>query len=180
MYMTIFLFLLKLFISTSFGLFLWLHPKHMEVPRLGVESELQLPACDIATATQDPSFVCNLHHSSRQRRILKTRQERLVFRDPLFSEGLPCSCFRKDSSSTKLSSSNTPSFQTRPLIPKCRKFSTKYKGSLFHRHLEVPPIFHWVSPWPWPLGEWMILNKESGDWFSVSPDLQAGALRGAV
>ena len=36
----------------------------MEVPRLGVESELQLPAT--ATATWDLSCVCNLHYSSRQ------------------------------------------------------------------------------------------------------------------
>ena len=42
----------------------------MEVPRPGVESELQLPASTAATATRDPSRVCNLHHSSRQRRIV--------------------------------------------------------------------------------------------------------------
>src|SRR5512134_854213 len=42
----------------------------MEVPRLGVESELQPPAYARATATRDPSRVCNLHHSSRQRRIV--------------------------------------------------------------------------------------------------------------
>ena len=29
---------------------------HMEVPRLGVELELQLPAYAIATATQEPSY----------------------------------------------------------------------------------------------------------------------------
>ena len=45
-------------------------PRHMEVPRLGVESELQPPAYARATATRDPSRVCNLHHSSRQRRIV--------------------------------------------------------------------------------------------------------------
>jgi len=52
--------------------FLFLGPllRHMEVPRLGVESELQPPAYTRATATQDPSHVCNLHHSSRQRQIL--------------------------------------------------------------------------------------------------------------
>uniref|UniRef100_A0A8D1M8R1 Cystathionine beta-synthase n=1 Tax=Sus scrofa TaxID=9823 RepID=A0A8D1M8R1_PIG len=37
----------------------------MEVPRVGVESELQLPAYTTATATSDPSRVCDLHHSSR-------------------------------------------------------------------------------------------------------------------
>ena len=50
-------------------LFLRLHPWHMEVPRLGVELELQL-AYATATATRDLSHVCNLHHSSWQRRIL--------------------------------------------------------------------------------------------------------------
>ena len=30
----------------------------MAVPRLGVESELQLLTCTITTATQDPSRVC--------------------------------------------------------------------------------------------------------------------------
>ena len=37
---------------------------------LGVESELQLPAYTTATAMQDPSRVCDLHHSSQQRQIL--------------------------------------------------------------------------------------------------------------
>ena len=42
----------------------------MEVPRLGVESELQLPAYTTATAMQDLSRIFNLHHSSRQHQIL--------------------------------------------------------------------------------------------------------------
>ena len=46
--------------------FLGLLPWHMEVPRLGVESELQLPAYTIATAVQDPSRIYDLHHSSQQ------------------------------------------------------------------------------------------------------------------
>ena len=41
----------------------------MEVPRLGVKPELQLPDYTTATATQDLSQVCNLHHSSQQCRI---------------------------------------------------------------------------------------------------------------
>ena len=45
----------------------------MLVPRLGVESELQLPA--YTTATGDPSRVCDLHHSSRQPRILNPLSE---------------------------------------------------------------------------------------------------------
>jgi len=42
----------------------------MEVPRLGVESELQLPATATATATQDLSHVCDLPDSSQQQQIL--------------------------------------------------------------------------------------------------------------
>ena len=41
----------------------------MEVPKLGVQSELQLPAYTTATATPDLNHVCDLHHSSQQRRI---------------------------------------------------------------------------------------------------------------
>ena len=39
-----------------FFCFLGLHPWHMEVPRLGVESELRLLASTPATATWDPDF----------------------------------------------------------------------------------------------------------------------------
>ena len=41
----------------------------MEVPRLGVQLELELPAYTADSAMQDPSGVCDLDHSSRQRRI---------------------------------------------------------------------------------------------------------------
>ena len=44
--------------------------RHMEVPRIGVESELHLLAHTTATAMPDPSHVCNLHHSSWQCWIL--------------------------------------------------------------------------------------------------------------
>ena len=50
--------------------FLGPHPWHVEVPRLGVESESQLPAYARATAMPDLSRVFDLHHSSHQCRIL--------------------------------------------------------------------------------------------------------------
>ena len=53
------------------GPLLW----HMEVPRLGVKSELHLLACTTATATQDPSHICDLHHSSQKRQILNPLSE---------------------------------------------------------------------------------------------------------
>ena len=61
----------------------------MEVPRLGVESELQVLANATATATatamQDPCHICKLHHSSRQCWIVnplsEARDQTLVLMD---------------------------------------------------------------------------------------------------
>ena len=47
----------------------------MEVPRVEVESELSLLIYTTATATQDPSSICNLYHSSQQRQILNPLSE---------------------------------------------------------------------------------------------------------
>ena len=65
----------------SFFLFLFCfggpHPGHMVVPREGVQVELQLPATvpAPATATQDPSLLFKLHHSSWQCQILNPLRE---------------------------------------------------------------------------------------------------------
>ena len=67
------------FLSFSFFFFffhfLGPHLWHMQVPRLGVELELQLPTYTTATATPDSSLVCDLHHSSWQRRIFNPLSE---------------------------------------------------------------------------------------------------------
>ena len=73
---------------TYFILFWFLGPHmcHMEVPRLEVESELELLAYTTATATQDLSPVCDLHHSSRQCQILnplsEARDQTFILMDP--------------------------------------------------------------------------------------------------
>ena len=65
--------------------FLGPHPWHMEVPRLGVLSKLWLPASVTATATQDLSCICDLHHCSQQHQILnplsKARDRTRIFMD---------------------------------------------------------------------------------------------------
>ena len=71
----IFLYNIDHYISNFFRfilllLFLGTHLWHMAVPRLGVKSELQLLAYAPATATGDPSQICDLYHSSQQGRIL--------------------------------------------------------------------------------------------------------------
>ena len=47
------------YLLTYLFCFLGPHPRHMDVPRLGVQPELQLPAHTTATAVWDPSCVCN-------------------------------------------------------------------------------------------------------------------------
>ena len=68
------IFLFCIFPSNSFAppppfSFLGPHPRHMGVPRIGVKSELPLPAYTTATATWEPSCICDLCHSSQQCQI---------------------------------------------------------------------------------------------------------------
>ena len=51
------------------------HPRHLGVPRLGVQSELWPLAYTTATATPDLSRICDLYHSSRQCQILNPLRE---------------------------------------------------------------------------------------------------------
>ena len=94
----------------------------MEVSRLGVESELQLPANTRATATWDPNHICDLHHSSGQQQILNSlievRDRTCVLMDtsrihflcttvgtpnyPFISKGTHTMWFQSWSSETKL------------------------------------------------------------------------------
>ena len=92
----------RIFLSLSCFLpfsFLGPYPGHMEVPRLGFESQLQLLAYTTATATQDLSRICCLHCSLWQHQILnplsKARDRTRVFVDasrvlnPLNTTGAP-------------------------------------------------------------------------------------------
>ena len=56
--------ILSLFFFFFFGLFWGLHPWYTEVPKLGVQSKLSLPAYTTAPAMLDPSQICNLHHGN--------------------------------------------------------------------------------------------------------------------
>jgi len=59
---------------------------HMEIPRQGVESELQPLAYTAATATRDPSHICDQHHSSWQHGIpnppIDARDRTCILMDP--------------------------------------------------------------------------------------------------
>ena len=47
----------------------------MEVPRPGIQSELQPPVYTTATAALDLSYLCDLHYSSLQHQILNLLSE---------------------------------------------------------------------------------------------------------
>ena len=63
------LFLISCDFILFFFCFLGPHLRHIEVPRLEVQLELQLLAYAIATATPDLSHVCDLHPNSQQYQI---------------------------------------------------------------------------------------------------------------
>ena len=89
------LFFFFFFFFFFFLVFLGPHPWHMEVPGLGVQSELQLLAYTTATATPDPSRICNLNYSSRQHRVLnplsKTRDPTCILMNEYWSGSFPLS-----------------------------------------------------------------------------------------
>ena len=78
-------------------------PWHMEVLRLGIQSELQLPTTATAAARQDLSHIRKLHHSSWQRWILnpviKARDRTHILMDTSWicfhwtTRGTPKLCF---------------------------------------------------------------------------------------
>ena len=62
----------------------------MEVPRIGIESELQLPVYAIVTATRDPSCVCDLYYSLQQHRILNPLSDAQDGTHSLIDSSLVC------------------------------------------------------------------------------------------
>ena len=92
--------------------FLGLHPPHMEVPRTGVESELQPLALTTATATPDPSSIFDLYHNSWQHWIpdpLSKAVDRIrIFMDTsqinfcCATTGRPCTIFQISYQSTQV------------------------------------------------------------------------------
>ena len=71
--------------NTAFNVFIGPYLQHMEVSRLGVESELELLAYATATAMPDLSHICDLHCNLRQCQILyplsKTRDQTQILTD---------------------------------------------------------------------------------------------------
>ena len=72
---SIYIIIIIIIIILVFLSFLGLHQGLMEVPRLGVQSELLPPAYARATATPDPSRICDPYHSLWQCQILNPLSE---------------------------------------------------------------------------------------------------------
>ena len=79
----------SLIVTFFFLFFLWPHLWHMEVPRLGVELELQRQAYTAATATPDLCHICYLCCGLWQCWILnpliKARDQTCIFMDTILS-----------------------------------------------------------------------------------------------
>ena len=74
------------YVRFFFFFFLGPHPRHIEVPRLGVKLELLLPAYPTITTMPVLGHICDLNCSSRQFGILnplsKARDQTHIFIDP--------------------------------------------------------------------------------------------------
>ena len=128
-----------------FFVFLGLHLQHMEVPRLGIELELQPPAYTTATATRNLSHVCCLYHSSGQSWILNPLSEARDRTHVLADASQICSCWAM---------TGTPQH---PFLIQCwhsHCFLHFSPGKVqsnelkWHVHWEVTP--HWPGPWRTP------------------------------
>jgi len=109
-------------------IFLFLGNWHMEIPRPGVQSELQLPAYTTATATWGLSHICDLHHSSQQCRIP----------DPL-SEARDRTCILMDPSWVHFHCSTMGTFSLPFCVCVFVLFCFVFFAFLAHpRHIEVP------------------------------------------
>ena len=78
--------------NSSFFFFLGLHLQHTELPRLGVKLELHLQTYTTATATWDPSHICDLCCSLQQCQILNllsgARDHTHILRDTMLGSQL--------------------------------------------------------------------------------------------
>ena len=92
-------------------------PRNVDVPRLGVKWELQLPANTTATAMWDPNHICNLCHSSwqyhipnplreaRDRTLILMQTSQICFRCAI--TGIPMfNCFEKQPDFSKVAAQN--------------------------------------------------------------------------
>ena len=107
----------------------------MEVPRLGVESELQLPA--YTTVTPDLSRICDVHHSSQQHQILNPLSKARDGTHLLMDTSWVCYCWSHNGNSLK-------KFLSRKIrdSQKLQKEKKKRETKFF----EVDRIFYFFSP----------------------------------
>ena len=88
------------------------HLRHMEVPTLGVKSELWLPVYTTATAMWDLSHICDPHRSSQQSQTLNPLSETRI--EPIphgYSSGLQPAGATMGTPSTCFYQSNFPAMK---------------------------------------------------------------------
>ena len=126
----------------------------MEVPRIGVESELQLPAYTTATSTPDPSRIFDVHHNSHQHQVINPLSNardwscipwmlvRVISAEPR-QELLFC-LFRATPTTYGSSQARGP--------------IGAEAASLQHRHSNTTSFFHWVRAGIEPESSWILVG----------------------
>ena len=116
----------------------------MEVPSLGVESELQQPAYTTATATWDPSHVCDLQCNSGQPRLgnplSEVRNQIRSLMDTSWAR------YRRASMGIPLKASHNYNFMINwnPSFPQGPYFS--WRLLKLHPHFRsLNPLYSWVA-----------------------------------
>ena len=135
----------RLIVITTGEIFCFLGPRlqYVEVPELGVKSELWLLAYNTATATWDPSCICDLHHSSRHCQILT----------PLSDARDRIHVFT-DTSQFRFHCANTGT----PKSSSCQKERSQ-------SHILLGVLFALVLCVCWkPLGPYVFWGQEGSDW----------------
>ena len=122
----------------------------MEVPRLGVELELHLPAYSIAMATLDLNLICTLHSSLRHRQSL----------NPL-SEARDQTCILMDTSQVHYHWATSLLFRAAPLAYGSSQARGQIRAvvtSLHHSHSNTGSLTWWAKLGIEPASSWMLVR----------------------
>ena len=146
----------------------------MEVPKLGVESKLQLPTYTTATVTQDPSHVCDLHHSSQQCQILNPLSEARDRTRSLMDTSQIRYCWvTMGTPRLWLAHSSCLFFvcSEGSLLPCCELSTERFMKEVTKGDLWQIPSEE-LRPWDQLTGNWILLTTRKWAWNQVSQQPQ--------
>ena len=149
------------------------HLPPMDVPMLGVESELQLLAYTTATAMRNLSCICDLHHSSQQYHIINPH-----------SKARDWTSFLMDASQIRFHWATKGTLKMESLLKRYSSSSQFIKEVFLLQPVFPGPVNRWGRRWCWEQCTVWLLSFRSGKFVSVvdkSPcDFPRAPLEGRV